>query len=514
MLSGQVQARGNAASPDAVAASVDFSDLILKFDGKEIIATKDLTATYRDGVASIPGFSLNLLKKGYLAIKGQADLGGSLSINVDGDIPLDVAQAFTDALPDIKGKVALSADILGQTAHPQIRADATLQNIAMSVPGIAQQLNDFNGKIHITTQSLTLKDMGGKLDDGAFFIKGQAKLDNFKPIDMDITLTAENLPVSVPDMMDMSLNADLNMAGTPESSAIKGEAVILEGTYYKDVNLSLLTPLKGLTQKKRETAPTRPPKKPLPGKSSEPSILDNLALDIFVKNRAPFLVDNDLAYMEIDPDLHVKGTLDNPLVAGRAEIRNGSVNYQKRTFDITKGVIDFINPYKIEPTLDISANAEIRKWQVVLSISGTPDALNVNFSSKPTLDDNDILSLILLGRTSSEMISGEGGTTAAPGQMVADIVSNTVGDDIKKATGLDILEVEMDDEEGGADVKVTMGKELSRRMSVKYSVESRDGEMVGRTSAEYKILENLLMSGFQDNAGTFGGELKFRLEFR
>ena len=57
-------------------------------------------------------------------------------------------------------------------------------------------------------------------------------------------------------------------------------------------------------------------------------------------------------------------------------------------------------------------------------------------------------------------------------------------------------------------------RRLSRRMSVKYSVESRDGEMVGRTSAEYKILENLLMSGFQDNTGTFGGELKFRMEFR
>jgi autotransporter translocation and assembly factor TamB len=122
-----------------------------------------------------------------------------------------------------------------------------------------------------------------------------------------------------------------------------------------------------------------------------------------------------------------------------------------------------------------------------------------------------------LGKTGGELISGEGGSTQAPGQMVADIVSKTVGEDIKKATGLDQLEVEVNGDNGEEDpggVKVTLGKDLSRRMSVKYQVESRDGEMVGRTSAEYKILENLLMSGFQDNTGTFGGELKFRMEFR
>ncbi len=516
VLTGRIQAEGNADAPQAVAATVDLSNLLMTYNGAEVITTDRLEAAYRDGTVSIPGFSLDLLKKGRLTVSGNAAVGGSLAINMDGDIPLDVARAFTDALSDISGNVALSADIGGRMDQPQIRADATLQNVAMSVPGIAQRLHDLNGAIHITPDSLTLKDVEGRLDDGRFFLKGNAGLNNFQPADIDLSLRAENLPVSVPDVMEIALNADLSMTGTPQSATVKGEVTILEGSYHKDINLSLIDPLKGLATKKRETAPARPPRRSRPDEASEPSLLDNVALDIFVKNRAPFLVDNNLAYLEIDPDLHVEGTLDNPIIAGRAAIQTGTVTYQDRTFDVTRGVIDFLNPYRIEPTLDISAEAEIRQWQVTLAISGTPDALDVDLSSTPTLDDNDILSLILLGRTGGELISGEGGTTQAPGQMVADIVSKTVGEDIRKATGLDTLEVEMGDngEEGGADVKVTMGKDLSRRMSVKYSVESRDGEMVGRTSAEYKILENLLMSGFQDNTGTFGGELKFRMEFR
>jgi len=38
--------------------------------------------------------------------------------------------------------------------------------------------------------------------------------------------------------------------------------------------------------------------------------------------------------------------------------------------------------------------------------------------------------------------------------------------------------------------------------------------MSQRAIAEYKLLENILMSGFQDSEGMFGGELFFRLEFR
>ena len=38
--------------------------------------------------------------------------------------------------------------------------------------------------------------------------------------------------------------------------------------------------------------------------------------------------------------------------------------------------------------------------------------------------------------------------------------------------------------------------------------------MIQRAIAEYKFLEHILLSGFQDSQGVFGGEMLFRLEFR
>ena len=99
---------------------------------------------------------------------------------------------------------------------------------------------------------------------------------------------------------------------------------------------------------------------------------------------------------------------------------------------------------------------------------------------------------------------------------MAEMIASTFGEDIKKHTGIDILEVEEtgddDDEENG--LKVTVGKHLSERMTVKYAVESKDGEIVQRAISEYKLLENILVSGFQGNDGVYGSELTFRIDIQ
>ncbi|MFP4571584.1 MAG: translocation/assembly module TamB domain-containing protein, partial [Desulfobacterales bacterium] len=63
-------------------------------------------------------------------------------------------------------------------------------------------------------------------------------------------------------------------------------------------------------------------------------------------------------------------------------------------------------------------------------------------------------------------------------------------------------------------VRVTVGKELSRRLTVKYGVERKSGEMVRQTTGIYRLLENLTANAYHDNEGSFGGEMRYRLEFR
>ncbi len=177
-----------------------------------------------------------------------------------------------------------------------------------------------------------------------------------------------------------------------------------------------------------------------------------------------------------------------------------------------------MSPYKIEPAIDIESEVQVRTWTIYLNISGTPDNLELKFTSNPYEEDGDILSLLLFGKTTRELIKEEGGgTSQSTAQMLAEMISATFGDDVKDATGLDILDVETQGDAGEQSndrIKVTLGKEFSRRMLIKYALESKNGEIGQRAIAEYKFLESIFLSGFQDSRGIFGGELQFRLEFR
>ena len=194
-----------------------------------------------------------------------------------------------------------------------------------------------------------------------------------------------------------------------------------------------------------------------------------------------------------------------------------SISYRRTNFDVKKGIIDFINPYKLEPHLDILSTTKVRKWLITLEISGTPDDLRLSLSSEPAEEDADILSLLVLGKTTKELINKEEGLAKSTEQIMAEMIASTFSEDIKKTTGLDIIEVETEEEEGEEDserVQVTLGKKLSERLTVKYAFDTKEGEMVRKAISEYKFLENVLLSAFQDSKGVFGGEVQFRLEFR
>ncbi|QTA82665.1 Translocation and assembly module TamB domain-containing protein [Desulfonema limicola] len=508
ILTGIIEARGNADLPDRIKAGADIKHLSVFMDKKEMVKGENFKASLDNQEILVPGIKLSLFEQGNLNISGKGKLKGPLDFKVDGSIPMQVVSAFAQDIQDITGNLKISALLKGTRDKPDLKADLILDSIGMSIPGIEQGLNSLNGKINITPESINLKNVWGMLDKGRFDIDGKAVLKDFNPEHISAKLRAHALPAGIPDTAEMILSTELAFSGTPDKSSLTGEINILEGRYYKDVKISLLDKVGKKTR--AESAP--------PSKQTSP-FLKNLDLDVKVKTRQPFLVDNNMALMTLKPDLRIHGDLNNIKVQGRAEAEPGGIiTYQKKDFEVQKGVVDFLNPYKIEPTLDIKSQTQIRTWTIFLAVSGTPDNLVLKLSSQPHEEDGDILSLLALGRTTRELVKGEGGTSTSTKQMLANIVAETLQESLKDATGLDMIEMKYTEgssaQEDTDDIKVTVGKELSRRMTVKYGVETKDGVTVQQAITEYKFFENLLMKAFQDTEGDFGGELVFRLEFR
>jgi hypothetical protein len=109
-------------------------------------------------------------------------------------------------------------------------------------------------------------------------------------------------------------------------------------------------------------------------------------------------VENNLARLVASADLQLRGTYDRPLLFGRAEVDRGEVTFEGRRYLVTRGNIDFTNPTKIEPFLDVEAETRVRvpgqTYQVTVRALGTVDRLQPELSSDPPLPAADVLALL------------------------------------------------------------------------------------------------------------------------
>lgn len=505
-ITGRIRAEGYAGDLERTRATIDVQNLDLEFKGDRLAGTTDLQGTFNNGNFTIPTFHVDLLDQGQLAIEGSGDIAGDVDLRAEGKIPMQAANLFAPDLIGLEGTVSLMTSIKGSLKSPKLEGVIRVEQAGMKIPELQQTLHRVNGQIVFIANEDVEGNFSGMLDDGKFEIETKIALDGFRAKRIDARFVAPALPFQIPDTMEMLLYADLSMNGSLDDLLVGGEIILLEGIYYKNFKLNLLQSVqeKGREEKPQTVAKVHPFLKPM-------------RFDVALRHRQPFVVDNNIADLEINPDIALTGTPENPVITGSANVSNGIITYQNKSFEVQQGAVNFINPYKTEAVIDIKGYVDIRDWRITISLYGSPDHLLVELSSVPHEEDADILSLLVFKKTTYEMNEGGSGVGQSPTVLLAQLLAASFGEDVKKSTGIDVLEVEAESAEtrdSSDRIKVTVGKNLSERVTVKYSVESKDGGYVQRASTEYKLLEHILVSGFQDSKGVYGGELIFRVAFR
>ncbi len=510
-ITGDISVNGNAHHPDDISVQSAIKTLSMVLQEKFTITATDINARLQGKQFQVPPFTTALPEQGSVTLTASGTVDGDITAKAQVHIPARAAQLFADTIPDLDGEITLDATALIKKEINDSRFNATLAliDVGLTIPDSQSKLHGINGTVRANRDHVKIESLKGFLDKGTFSITGETDLADFMPRAYTATITGNALPVTVPEGLDALFDVNATLAGTSEKSALTGTIVMDSGELTREINLNKEI-LSAVISPQRSRKGVNAQQEPNP-------YLENLTLDLFIQARNNFVIDTNLVEMEIRPDIHIQGTALVPMVSGRSTIESGTIHYFNKEFTLSQGTIDFINPYKIEPIIDIEALHEVRDWNITLSISGPTDELIFSLSSDPKLEQADITSLLLRGKTTNELISSEGGTTFSPGNALAQFAASSVQDNMRAATGLDILEVGFADPDGNGavgNVNLTVGKKLSDRVTLKYGTASEDGQMVQTTSAEYQMTDTMTATGFQDSQGKFGGELKYRLEFR
>lgn len=508
VMSGSVEIKGDIWNMADLEVSLHVARAYLGFRERILLSARSLTAEYRQGSLVIPETFIDLPGQGSMLIRSDAALQGELAFYAAGMIPLEVMGLFDPELADLNGMARFKVEAAGRFRSPRVEGDIFLENVRYSVPYNNQLIHEVSGHLQISRERILVEDLAGRLDDGYFEVRGRVDLEDLKPGRMNMTARMRLLPLVVPDTADLLLEGEASLTGMPDNSLLQANVAMLEALYYQDLQLNIVAEVgQRIFGGGREVQISREP--------VDLPYLRNADLDISIVRRGPVLIENNLAELTLSPDLHVTGTLNTPVVTGQVSVIEGTVTYQRRTFEVTQGMMEFIDPYRTRAVVDLKAEGKIRDWMVFLSVSGPMDNLNIGLASDPPAEDAVILTLLATGRTPDEL-TGAGAIPRSPAGMLAELLAGTYGEELRETTGLDILELETVSPEGETadDIRITVGEELTRRLTVKYSLETAGSEMTRTTIAEYKLLENLMFNGFQDSKGVFGADFRFRVEFR
>ncbi len=460
---------------------------------------------------NVPQTRISLARGGLLDIEASGDVFSSLLLDLDGAVPLETLMLAWEDMADATGTIRISSRVRSSRTGREVSGSIILEDLGWTVPENSQRIHGVSGRITIDRNRLSSDNLAGMVDSGSFRARGNVLLDGLSLASADILLEAKAIPLTVPDTMDLSMDIESSMEYGPSSARLRADVVLLEGLYYKDVKMDLLSSVIGriFVRKQREEAWRRPPAVPGP--------LASIPLDITIRRKGDVKVENNMADLELNPDLKISGTIARPVVNGRITITDGTVTFQNNDFTVSHGVIDFLDPTKTRASVDITATTKVREWEITISLEGDLDDIRFTLSSEPQEDPSDIVSLLIVGRTSRELTQEQSSVAVSPTGMMAELLTSTYGGEIKKTTTLDILEFKSSQfatSTGGESMTLLVGKELSDRLTLKYEMTTRDAETIQKAVAEYKILENLLVGGYQGTNGMFGVDVFFRRKFR
>jgi translocation and assembly module TamB len=198
-------------------------------------------------------------------------------------------------------------------------------------------------------------------------------------------------------------------------------------------------------------------------------------------------------------DIALRGSVDDPRIGGTANLVRGDYTFAGAEFELTRGRILFDQNGPIDPQLDIAAETVRSAINVTIAITGNAQAPLIDFSSNPSLPDEEILSRLLFGGPVTSLSATD---ALQLGAALASLRGGGGGLDpigsLRSSIGLDQLRIISADPIIGRETSVALGKNLNRRIYLEIITDGRD---YNATQVEYRITNWLVLMGLVSTIG-------------
>ena len=505
-LDGRIRLTGLLARPDSLEVEAHLQRAAVTIQNVQLESTGPVVLRYRAAEvtveqASFRGPDSDFRLQGTVQFRPPQ----TLHLALLGTLNLRIVEAFVARL-QARGIARVSATLEGTLAVPRLAGQARLENASLHYGDLPVGLSQASGDLLFTNERVTFSGLQAVAGGGQLVLSGTVSYPAAnRPLRYAIGIQARQVRVRYPEGMSWVLDASARLDGDLSGALLSGRITVQRLFLVNGLDLA------AFMMAARAQGTTVPATTPF---------LSNLNLDLQVDSGPGARLEWTGARLEADASLRVRGSWDRPAVLGHVHLLGGEMDVRGNRFRLTRGDLNFADPLRLDPVLNVEATTTVQQYEVTVDLTGRASAMRLSYRSDPPLPETDVIALLALGRTgeASEL------RTAAPTQpgqfgasaVLSEAISSEVGGRIARLFGISRLQIDPFaggvGTESNAAARLTIEQRITPNLTVTYATNATSSaEQV--IQIEYTVSRNVSIVALRDINGTFGIDVKFRKRF-
>jgi translocation and assembly module TamB len=488
--------RGPLKNKAAVEAHIVVPQLAMDYkNAVQLAAAGPIRADYTRGVlqlqrSAIRGTGTDLQFQGRVPV---ADRSAPMSLLLQGTVDLKLAQLMD---PDIasSGQLRFNINSYGSAANADVQGQVQVVNASFATGDMPLGIQNGNGVLTLTKDRLNISSFTANVGGGTLRAAGGIV---YRPeLRFDLAMNGQDIRLLYPAGVRSASDVNIALTGTLQQALLNGKVTVNQLSFTPDFDVTdLMSSVGG------ETTP--PPAQ---------GFGQNLQLNIGVTSGTGINLVSRTLSVAGAANLRVAGTAAQPVILGRINLSGGDLIVLNNRYVLQGGTIDFVDPTRTQPVMNVSASTRINQYNIQLRFWGPADHLHTNYASDPALPPSDIINLIAFGKTSE----AQAANPTPPGSLgaeslVASQVSSQVTNRIEKAAGISQLSIDPvlggNGESPGA--RIAIQQRVTSKIFVTFAadVTSTQNQAI---KLEYQRSPRVSISATRDQNGGFAVDTKIR----
>jgi translocation and assembly module TamB len=499
---GDISMKGDLQHPEGLTVTGNFTHLVLNYGGMQLENSGPIRLTSsRDSLqiesAALKGADTNAQLSGSIQFTGRR----AVSLKLNGSVDLRLFNGYIPAV-DMSGHADINASLEGTMDRPRIVGRVNLNNVSARSPDFPTGLSKLKGDLVFDANRLFFQNVTGEAGGGVLALTGTVNYSD-KPLRYDISATTDRLRIRYPEGMSWLVGGNLRLTGTMDGGLVTGKVLVQRVTLNGGLeSAGILSPSSSA------------------GGSSSSSFMRNLQFDVEAASTPDSRMEWPEAHLEADASLRVRGTAEHPILLGHIHVISGELFFHDSKYQVTRGDLNFANPFRMDPTINVEATTTIQQYEITLNFSGQASKMSLSYRSDPPLPPTDIITLLAMGQTSTEVASRTGGISqggsSGASALLSEAISSQVGGRVERLFGITRFRVDPGLAGLGAGgsgqnaaARVTVEQQVTPNLTVTYvsNVSSTQQQVI---QVEYNVTRSISVVALRDQNGTFGVDVKFK----